>query len=291
MYPYMFSMVMLSLEDINKTFDLEIPEDEAGYLVLHFQASLERLERNKKTKKKTVIVCHMGVGISNLLAAKIEQHFDDVEILSVIGKYDLSGFMEKHSVDFIISTTPLKNVNTPSVVVSPLLERKDKEKLSHFITEISKKTNDDQSFSTLCGLLDDELIFTKVRKEHRFDVIRLLGDSLLGKGKVTEGYTENVLNREEKSATSIGGAIAIPHGNPLMVKTSCVALAVLDEPLEWGHELVSVVFMLALDDDITGLSRKVIGDIANISDHPALVQQLIKAEEPEYIIEILGKQQ
>jgi hypothetical protein len=61
----------------DQTFDLYIPEEEAAYLTLHFQAAIERLRRSSHNPKRTIIVCHMGIGMSQLLRTKIkDQMFD-----------------------------------------------------------------------------------------------------------------------------------------------------------------------------------------------------------------------
>src|SRR5690606_28568112 len=72
MYPYMFSMVILALEEINQAFDLKIPEDEDSKLFLHFHATFERLDFNMIKKKSDLIVFYMCTGILRLLQSKIE---------------------------------------------------------------------------------------------------------------------------------------------------------------------------------------------------------------------------
>ena len=57
---YMFHTVVDVLEDMNQSFSLSIPEEEAAYLTLHFQAAIERMNGISQTKKKAIIVCHMG---------------------------------------------------------------------------------------------------------------------------------------------------------------------------------------------------------------------------------------
>src|SRR5699024_11131382 len=72
LYPYLFSMIVFALNDISEKYDLHIPEEEAAYLVLHFQASIERMEK-EQTPKRVLVVCHIGIGMSRLLQAKLEQ--------------------------------------------------------------------------------------------------------------------------------------------------------------------------------------------------------------------------
>lgn len=287
LYPYLFSMVMLAVDELNNKYHLDIPEDEAAYLVLHFQASIERFESNKRTKKKAVIVCHMGIGMSNLLAAKMDQHFQNIDIVDAIGKADLPAFLRNHQVDFVVSTIPLEKLDLPFVVVSPLLETKDKKKLNHFIQKV-EQTAVKEHASQLMNVLPRDLIFINVNREHRYEVIEMLGQALYQKGLVTEAFTHHAIKRERKSSTAIGGLIAIPHGSPSMIKKSAVALAILAEPLEWGTEKVSVVFMLALANE-QGLARGVVKEIAALGEQPLIIQQLIEASEVGQITNILNR--
>ncbi|WP_138418635.1 BglG family transcription antiterminator [Aquibacillus sediminis] len=278
MYPYMFNMVMIALDEIREKYDLDVPEDEAAYLVLHFQAAIERLEGTREQEKKTLIVCHMGVGTSYLLEAKVKQYYQDITILACVGQGDVDDFLEKTAVDFIISTVPLDRIHVPHVVISPLLEAKDKENLNQFMKQLEQKKAGSQDAAQLAPLIRGDLVFLGVDKEHPYQVVELLGQALFQKGFVTESFTHHAIMRESKSATSIGGGVAIPHGSPSMVHQSAIAVAVLKEPIEWGTEFVSLVFMLAFSKEDQRLNRAAVSQIATICEHPSYVQSLVAAD-------------
>ena len=94
MYPYLFHLIIDVLEDINQTFDLCIPEEEAAYLTLHFQAAIERLRRSSHNPKRTIIVCHMGIGMSQLLRTKIERKFHHITVKECIAKAELTEYIK-----------------------------------------------------------------------------------------------------------------------------------------------------------------------------------------------------
>ncbi|WP_226036087.1 BglG family transcription antiterminator [Aquibacillus saliphilus] len=281
MYPYMFNMVMLSLNEINEKYHLDIPEDEAAYLVLHFQASIERLEGIREKKKQALIVCHLGVGISHLLEAKLKHHYQNIKIVGCISKKEVAESLRHEEVDFIITTVPINQNNVPQVVISPLLEESDKEKLSQFVVELDDKEKDNDVSGRLTKLVRGDMVYLQLEESHPFKVVESLGDVLFQKGLVNETFTHNALVRERKSATSIGGGVAIPHGNPEMVYQSAIAVAVLDKPIEWGSELVSVVFMLAIANQDRKLNRGAVAEIAAISEDPAHLNALIGARSVE----------
>jgi activator of the mannose operon, transcriptional antiterminator len=284
MYPYMFSMIILSLEEICKTFDIEIPEDEAAYILLHFQAAIERLEGKREyEKKKALIVCHMGLGMSHLLEAKIEQQYQDIEVVACLGKAEVNEFLKQNSVDFIITTVPLEIEGTDTIVISPLFGQDDKKKLSQFV----EKIQDRETESTFLPFLHEELVFFNLHKVHRYEVVEMLATALYEKGYVQKEFIYSAVKREQKSATAVGGGIAIPHGDPALILKPVLAAAVLDEPLTWGDENVSLVFMLALTKENQAELREIIGKISSLSESPLLVHELTETQNFDRFIQVL----
>lgn len=123
------------LKDI--TGSLKIPESEIAYITMHIAAALEK---NIKSEKVAVVtVCPTGVGTSKLLAANIENEFDNVEVKSTISALNINeDELRENEIDLIISTIGL-NINYKYVCVSPILSDQDKELLKHTINNISKK--------------------------------------------------------------------------------------------------------------------------------------------------------
>ncbi|MDG3086612.1 hypothetical protein P7F88_11010 [Vibrio hannami] len=86
-----------------------------------------------QTKKKAIIVCHMGIGMSQLLRTKIERKFHQIAVIDCIAKADLADYLAgRGDVELVISTVSLEELKIPHVVVSPLLESGDERKLGRF---------------------------------------------------------------------------------------------------------------------------------------------------------------
>jgi activator of the mannose operon (transcriptional antiterminator) len=284
MYPYMFSMVILAMEGIDEIANM--PEDEAGYIVLHFQASAERLE-NKREKVKACIVCHMGIGMSRLLETKITRQFPDIEILGCLGKAELPDFLKDHAIDLILSTVPVEKTEIPCIVISPLFETRDGEKLKRLLAGWDKGKSFVAGKPVLANFIREDTVFFGGQKEHRYEVVEMLCMELYRKGYVEKGFIASAMQRERKSATAIGGGLAIPHGDPSMVLRSAVALAVLREPMEWGNEKVSLVFLLAIGSREKDEARGVMKEIALISETPDAVKSFMEARNYQDLLRVL----
>ncbi|MEK3888284.1 BglG family transcription antiterminator [Bacillus sp. FSL K6-3431] len=284
MYPYLFSMVMLALDDLQKSSSIILPEDEAAYIVLHFQASIERRKRMASQRKRAIIVCHHGIGMSHLLRSRIERHIPDLQIEHCISRAEIPDYMDH---EFIISTIELPDVKIPHIVVSPLFDLADQDRLQSFLKHTETDGPKTEQYATLLRFIDEDLIILQVDLEHRYEVVEMLANSLYARGFVKKEYIHSALLRERMSATSIGSGIAMPHGSPSDIIQSGIAVAVLKEPLEWGSERVSLVFLLAVVHEDPQVIKKLFNEISFLSEQDKLVNELSKQSEKAAFIKYL----
>ncbi|RCW73161.1 BglG family transcription antiterminator [Saliterribacillus persicus] len=286
MYPYMFDMVLFALKEEKFSRLEELSEDEVAFLTLHFQAAVERLQGKKKRIKKAIVVCHMGVGVSEILRAKLEAKFRDVEIVATISKRNVHQFCKEDIVDLIITTVELADIrgieDIEKIMVSPLLDEADERKLRHLLFASPKK-----KASSMKKYLDDNYIFLHVRVEHPYELIEKIGDRLHIDGYVAKDFSHQALLRERASATAIGGGIAIPHGDPELVLESKIPIITLERPLQWGTEQVSVVFFLALKQERSDNRRALFHQLTRLAGDPKTVQKLAESKDKERVLALL----
>jgi activator of the mannose operon (transcriptional antiterminator) len=211
MYPYLFDTIMNELVHLK---DYQLPESEGAFLTLHFQASLERLQKRDGSNKKAIIVCPMGIGASVLLRTKLERKFHSLAIIDSVSINKVNQYSRK-DIDFIISTVPIPHSALPVMEITPLLSVEEEKKLHAFIENLNRDTaphSGEGNFPFLKSLLKKDLIILDLDFEHRFEVIEALALKLVEKGMVKREYIESAIIRERYSSTSIGGGIAIPYG-------------------------------------------------------------------------------
>ncbi|MEH7293628.1 PTS sugar transporter subunit IIA [Priestia megaterium] len=275
MYPHMFDIVIDVLGEINQLFDLFIPEEEAAYLTLHFQASIERLDSNRQKQKNVIIVCHMGIGMSQLLRTKIERKFHQIYVMDCISKDDLDDYLTKHQdVELVISTTSISGVKIPHLIVSPLLEYTEEKKLEDFIKQFDEPVRQEKTAFSMLDYTTPFLVSLQDDVEHRYMIIEKLAKVLYEKGYVEKEYAVHAIMREKMSATTIGAGIAIPHANSKFIKQSAIAIATLKEPLDWGTEKVTLVFMLAVKNEEQKMTKQLFQELSFISEQPSFIQKL-----------------
>lgn len=120
----LFDIVKKSIENIPEL--KEISNDEIAYLVVYFKASIERIEQNKKVKKKILVVCNFGYGTSKLLSQNLHENYE-VEIVATLPVYELKNYKNLENIDYILTTTTFNqnSINIPIIQVNPILDKND----------------------------------------------------------------------------------------------------------------------------------------------------------------------
>lgn len=136
---------------IKERYGFKVPEEEIGFLAMHFGAASVRLENQKESKRKVDIgiVCASGIGISRLMLSKLKRFLKDRADLVTYGNEDLTPFLLQ-KMDFMISSINLDNIDADIIRVSPLLIEKDLERIDakvRIYAKTQKKTDVDQDFS------------------------------------------------------------------------------------------------------------------------------------------------
>ncbi|MED1487971.1 BglG family transcription antiterminator [Bacillus smithii] len=286
MYPYMFDSIITVIAELKEKIPYVIPEEETAYLTLHFQASYERLKKVSAEDQRVLIVCHMGIGMSQLIQTKLERYFRDLHIVGCVGKAKVEEYLANDSIDLVIATMPLSLKQVPSITVSPLLPESDIRKVEQMIQHRNGHPVAVEGKSELLKFIREETLFLNLKKEHPYEVIEELANALYRLGYVEKQYAHSAILREKMSATSIGSGIAIPHGDPDFIKDSAIAVATLKQPLEWGTDQVNLVFLMAVKEKNERM-KQLFQELSFLSERPEIIQSLATETEPSKWIEIL----
>lgn len=129
-YPEVFEKASKAAKVMERMISCRMPEDEIGFLALHFGGAMMRLE-NKKRSRHVVdvgVICSSGIGISILLSSKLKHHFEDKIRVEVLNNQNNS----LKELDFLISTFPIET-ELEYVCVNPMLEAEDLDKIDELV--------------------------------------------------------------------------------------------------------------------------------------------------------------
>jgi mannitol/fructose-specific phosphotransferase system IIA component (Ntr-type) len=220
---------------------MSISDNELSYIALYIQSALDRNSR----PMKAVLVSNLNMSISQLVTDKLIHHVSDIKECKILSTHEF-GNMKHIDADLILTTTALDSNDSRILILPDPFADSNYDLIRDRITELKK--NDYKKsfrFEAVChSLFEPELMMTHVHYTDKKKLLKDMCAKLIVKGYAAPGYYQTVIAREEASTTSIGLGVAIPHGQMKYTNESKLVIATLDEPMDWGTEKVSAVFLL-----------------------------------------------
>ena len=150
-YPEVFERCRSVAAVLGAHLNRTVPEDEIGFIAIHFGAAKVRLDSRRETIRpvRIGVVCASGIGISRLMSSKIKHAFRDRVQLHTYGKRELTPAVIRKT-DFLVSSIPLESEELPVVSVNPLLSDADMQVIRRMLFRFERmpeKQNEQDAFS------------------------------------------------------------------------------------------------------------------------------------------------
>lgn len=158
-YPEVFEKAKDAAKVMERVLSCRMPEDEVGFLTLHFGGAMMRLD-HKKRNRQTVdvgIVCSNGIGISILLSSKLRHHFGEQIRTQVIETRNI----KEAGVDFMVSTFPIDS-NVENIYVDPMLSENDLKKIAEKIEFYAWKEKKEKPVKNNINVYEATLITNEI---------------------------------------------------------------------------------------------------------------------------------
>ena len=148
-YPELHHLTRKSLRILENELGFQLPEDEAAYFTIYFGGWLQRQGTRLDDRKKAIVVCPHGIGVSNILNYTLRELFPTILFLDVLSVRDTADYPLDY--DLVFSSV-FMNTDATLFVVPPILEERDKQRLNkQVMQELYGYTVPD---SDLAGLLE-----------------------------------------------------------------------------------------------------------------------------------------
>lgn len=222
-------------------FNLSISDDELSYIALYIQSAIDSNSR----PIHALLVTNQNMGVTRLMHDRIIRNNRQIESLKDVTLHEFTAARWPKA-DLILTTADLQISDQRILWLKDPFDDNNSELIEEKIAELQAgKGRKKFHFDPVChGLFEPDLLMAHVHYTDKWTLLKEMCARLEKKGYVTKGYLESVIEREKINTTSIGGGAAIPHGNMQYTNESKIVVAVLDEPINWGNEQVSVVFLL-----------------------------------------------
>ncbi len=126
-YETLFRDVKDAAEEALEAQGLTVPDEEAGFLAMHFGAALERAKQLPGAVR-ALLVCTSGIGSSKLLAVRLAKEFPQLDVVGRVSWYE-AAHLPPDRYDLIVSTVDLPLPPERYVKLSPLLNAEETDRL------------------------------------------------------------------------------------------------------------------------------------------------------------------
>lgn len=326
-YSTIFEKTKIAVIPLENFVGKPMDEDEVGYFALHFAAAVERNSSKFSDKKipHVLLVCSTGIGTAQILKARILMIFN-VHIVDCIAAHNVEFFLSRHSVDLVISTITLPDLQVPAVTISPMLKEKDIERLRSYLDsttplpnvfyqkvlsiieqtcEIKNKfalenqlkrlfdsANDGKGEPPMLkDLLTKQMIKVQVDAKDWEDAVYQGGMLLVQSGAAKPSYVEAMIHSVKKIGPYIVVApgIAMPHARP---ETGAIgtgfSLITLKKSVFFGNkENDPVKIVVCLCSSDSKTHIKALSELVNLLGNDENVQTINNAASVETILQLI----
>ena len=226
-YAFEFSIADRIAHFLEEKLNVDIPEEEKGFIAVYIKVALEK----NRSRKKVIVLCPSGLITSNLIFFRLKNEMPELDVVLVSSLKDFEEMKDHYSVDLVVSTVPIKNCNLSTVVVSPLLTQEDKAVIKEGLQKNEEGKTDKTNKAKY--LLDPAITFIQIDFQNLNKLLLYLGTKLYETGYVSDGYTKQLLENEKKFPTGIPTVVpfAIPHAEQKFSLKNGILIATLKNPV------------------------------------------------------------
>jgi ascorbate PTS system EIIA or EIIAB component len=250
----LYTIVKELLQPIGSLLSIRIPEEEIGFITIHFGALLEKPKQVVPKKKRAIVVCPSGISSSLMVKHLLESLFSEIIVEKTLS---LQGYHKENvdQYDLLFSTVELES-KLPCFYVKPIMTPTEKNSLvnevyhhlfgieyhdistKELIQTIQRYANvyDEKGLTDALNQLTfhkkvdiqrgNQPVLSDLLKENTIQIVEQLSDweeavkvaanPLLESGAIESSYIEAMITNIKTLGpyVVIGPEIAIPHARP-----------------------------------------------------------------------------
>lgn len=286
-YPLVFEMGVKAGKYLEEKTNLTIDENEIGFMALHLGSAYDR--SSASGKYRVLMIYPDDQALSKLCGQKVEHRFSErLDIVEHLSFFEESQ-VEAIQPDLILTTLPLQhNLSIQTVQISLFVNFDDESRIFRALNALDKIKSKHDFEDMIIHLIKPELFYTNVDFDNPLQLITYMCDDLAAHDYADEAFKESVLLRESMSSTSFAYGFAIPHALNVASKKSCLSVAILQNPVQWGEHEISLVILLAIEDENRKLLRVFFDWLSSVVSNSSKFASLLETtNHKEFITQIL----
>ncbi|WP_416325070.1 BglG family transcription antiterminator [[Eubacterium] hominis] len=286
-YPLVFEMGVRAGKFLEEKTNLDINENELGFIALHLGSAYDR--SSASGKYRVLMIYPDDQALSKLCAQKVETRFGErMEIVEHMSLFEEAAVNDIQP-DMILTTLPLlHSLDILTVQITLFVNYEDESRIFQALNQLDKVKSRKEFQEMIVHLIKPQFFYTDLDVMTPEEMISYMCDQLIKEGYAPDGFKASVLQRESMSSTSFTYGFAIPHTFNVMANQSCLSVAILKNPITWGDFEVQLVILLAIKNEDRKLLRVFFDWLSSVVSNSSKFASLLETtNHKEFIYQIL----
>lgn len=130
-YLEFYTMAEICSELIRERIGKQFSDIEISYIAIYLYKNAD----HDMQRKRVIVVCSTGRGLSTLLTTRIRHVFPNIEVVETMSVYQLINRHLNNDIDFIISTVDIEDIGVPVIKISVVLSQNDIQQIQSYLRE------------------------------------------------------------------------------------------------------------------------------------------------------------
>ena len=275
-YPMIFNISIRFSEMLKQKYNVEVSQDEAGFIATHFAAHMEReRQMNLSRFNNIAVVCSSGGGSAYLIKMQIDSLFKNanVETFSFMQMDELEAFKP----DLIFTILPLnKEFSVPVIYIKELLDDLDLMQIKQVLQYENCDSFDLTDTNSFLYSIFNKDFFNYSKETDYIKLITDMANQIEVSGYGGDHYTEYVLERENFMNTIYLNGICIAHPINLCANKNVVSVTILEKPIVYQSKEARIVFMVSLKKEDTYIHKRITEKLFQLMNNEKQIQNIIQ---------------
>lgn len=287
-YSYSFRLAKLAAKIILNKYNIEMNEDEVGFIAIHFMNYEEYRKDIVNKVKKIALITDEGQGATTLLISKINRIFLGKCEIDIFNTYELGG-LKRNGYDILLTTKDLTDeidsfYQKKTIRVNPIFDdEKLKEKIEDVMYKnISSTLDNIINIDFLAEYLNKELFVVINHVDNLKDLFETIEKNIKKSIDIGDDMVSKLIDREELSSTINSNGIMMPHTTESIIDRPYIVIGVGENKKEVIYKNVSLVVMFIFPEKnrySPAILEKIYDEIIKIGKNKELIIALSKSRD------------
>ena len=290
-YPLAYQMAGIAARVVSEEYQLEVTEDERGYLASYFGVFLTEVDLQQEKTFRVAVVCGTGRVTARLVAVQLKKILDSSAEMQLFADEKVSTEL-LNTFDIVLTTVELPcSCDRPVIRIHEIFNDREllhKIEKAKYWDQIAVPVLDNNWF-VMTGLLDESRFFVLKETDYPSAVAHMVS-SLTESGQVDDRFAQRLEEREKKGTMVFDHAVAIPHSVQYASDKLMLSIGVLPQAFHDGDHEIRVIFLIGLPPQVEAednLLIRVYDEIIQITKDEEMLDKIASADSFSALLRVL----